>query len=241
MPFKKKTVQKLTSFSVLGVGALVVGADQAEATVTYVPVGVTVGFDSGDVSHIKLTITTGGANHQFLSFSTQQDNTPPFESRQVKFPNNNRLFLGTNTAGTGGFLKVFNQGVNFLTATGDLVRHGRVAQRNWNSTLATGGAGLNGFTDKFALFEFTPVLNPAGPEMYGWIELSLAVDKTQFGPTPASAGPNLTIVGFAYDDSGAVLPAGVIPEPATFELAGLGALALGAVGVRRWRAARNKA
>jgi hypothetical protein len=48
--------------------------------------------------------------------------------------------------------------------------------------------------------------------------------------------------GYAYDDSGAYIPAGDtggIPEPSTFVLTGLGALVLGAAGLRRWRAARK--
>jgi hypothetical protein len=48
--------------------------------------------------------------------------------------------------------------------------------------------------------------------------------------------------GWAYDDSGDQIAAGDtggVPEPSTMALAGLGALALGAAGLRRWRAARK--
>ena len=50
----------------------------------------------------------------------------------------------------------------------------------------------------------------------------------------------LTIHDWAYDDTGAVLPAGVVPEPASTGM-GLGALALGAAGLRRWRKTRKVA
>ena len=49
----------------------------------------------------------------------------------------------------------------------------------------------------------------------------------------------LTIHDWAYDDTGAVLPAGVVPEPASTGM-GLGALALGAAGLRRWRKTRQR-
>jgi hypothetical protein len=52
-------------------------------------------------------------------------------------------------------------------------------------------------------------------------------------------------VSWAYDTSGAQIAAGqlesAVPEPDAFALTGLGALALGAAGLRRWRAARKAA
>jgi hypothetical protein len=52
---------------------------------------------------------------------------------------------------------------------------------------------------------------------------------------------SVTLVDYAYDASGAQIPAGDtgVPEPSTLDLTGLAALALGAKGVRAWRAARK--
>ena len=66
----------------------------------------------------------------------------------------------------------------------------------------------------------------AGQSYDGWLELSAA---------PSEGGVGLTLDAYAYDS-----PASV-PEPSSFVLSGLGALALGAEGLRRWRAARKQA
>jgi hypothetical protein len=58
---------------------------------------------------------------------------------------------------------------------------------------------------------------------FGWVHLN----------TTGSTGFPATIVDYAYDDSGAAILAGQVPEPTTFAL--LGVMAAGAVGVRAWR------
>jgi hypothetical protein len=60
--------------------------------------------------------------------------------------------------------------------------------------------------------------------------------------TGGSNGPDLTVVSWAFDDTGAPIHAGdeggTVPEPGTLGTTGLAALTLGALGVRRWRNAR---
>jgi hypothetical protein len=68
-----------------------------------------------------------------------------------------------------------------------------------------------------------------GAVNYGWVELQ----------TTATTGFPATIVGYAYDNSGAPIAAGAVPEPGTTAALALGALSLGAVGLRRWRLARQ--
>ncbi len=59
-------------------------------------------------------------------------------------------------------------------------------------------------------------------------------------------GPDLTIIAYGVDDSGAQIAAGDIgggaetPEPSAVYMSGLGALVLGAEGLRRWRAAKRQ-
>ena len=71
---------------------------------------------------------------------------------------------------------------------------------------------------------------------YGWLELT----STSATGTPA------TILGYAYDNSGAPIVVGAtglsaVPEPGTTAALSLGALALGAAGVRRWRQSKQAA
>ena len=111
-----------------------------------------------------------------------------------------------------------------------------------SSTTSSGNThhGLNGktsFNNEYALFTF----QNGSTTLYGWVDLSYAVTDS-FGP---NGTPDLTINSWAYDTSGAVLPAGdtipPTPEPATGIETGLAALALGAEGLRRWRNARKAA
>jgi len=88
------------------------------------------------------------------------------------------------------------------------------------------GYSLAGYGTQYALFSF----DVGSQTDYGWLELSL-------GGSPGSA-PFVRLIGYAYDTSGKQIPAGAIPEPKHLPLA-LGALALGAVGVREWRKKRN--
>lgn len=62
------------------------------------------------------------------------------------------------------------------------------------------------------------------PRYYGWIQLEF--DR---------AGADFTVLGWAYDDSGVALGAGVIPEPNTGLLLALGLAGLSAVARRRRR------
>lgn len=86
--------------------------------------------------------------------------------------------------------------------------------------------GPSSYSDHMYLgFKF----NDAGQPRYGWAEVFLQ--------NPTSVGPVLTLYGYAYDDQGNPLPMGV-PEPAPLSILALGAMALGAKGVRAWR--RNR-
>ena len=64
---------------------------------------------------------------------------------------------------------------------------------------------------------------------YGWVQLDVAPD-----------GSEIEILGWAYEDSGAGIHAGAIPEPSQVA-AGLGLLAMGAAGVREARKRRKTA
>jgi len=117
------------------------------------------------------------------------------------------------------------------------------------------GAGSNAgnFTDQYALFRFA---TSSGFD-YGWLHL----DGSNPGGSAASTAPQVSFLAGEYDTSGnpILAPAGTpgncsgndeganlgeglcTPEPSTMVMFGFAALAWGATGLRRWRAARKPA
>jgi hypothetical protein len=73
------------------------------------------------------------------------------------------------------------------------------------------------------------------------LQIGFNPDATCVNPAPGCL--DVTLVDYAYDKSGNQIPAGDtgVPEPSTFVLTGVAALALGAKGLRAWRLARNGA
>ena len=78
-----------------------------------------------------------------------------------------------------------------------------------------------------------------GALRYGWAEVSL---NMTFNNSPGG-GPNVTIFGYAYDNTGAKPTMGqqAVPEPTSMALMVLGALTFGARGLRSWRRQRDTA
>jgi hypothetical protein len=75
----------------------------------------------------------------------------------------------------------------------------------------------------------------SGDMRYGWVEISLALYSY------AGGGPEVTIWGYAYDNTGAKPTMGAVPEPTSGALLVMGAMALGARGLRKWRQQREAA
>jgi hypothetical protein len=90
----------------------------------------------------------------------------------------------------------------------------------------------NSFIHLYLAFKFKDSTQVGSPVYYGWIDASLNNPGT-------GSGPDVTIFSYAYDNTGAKIPMGAVPEPGPATLLALGALALGAKGVRSWR--RNRA
>jgi len=89
----------------------------------------------------------------------------------------------------------------------------------------------NSFIHLYLPFKFGNGPAPGNAVFYGWIDASLS------NPLSGSS-PDVTIFSYAFDNTGAPIPMGAIPEPAPIGLLALGALTFGAKGLRAWR--RNR-
>jgi hypothetical protein len=240
----RKTLKKLASLSALGAGAVAVG-DKAEASIIYTgPFDAKVGIAPGYGNNYTSPALPGGATINFhLSASTS-----PGGVKAVYVP-----VFGAGGPGALLFedfftnlfsitaLKVVSQGAVWSSAPPVPGGSVLVAGRIYGGGTIPLKFGDSSFTAEYAMFQFSG----DGPyPVYGWIELSLVVHEG-LGPGRNGAnGPNLDILGYAFDNTGAKIKAGqtkepATPEPSTAAMASLGALALGAVGLRRWRAARK--
>jgi len=234
MPINKK---KLASLTAVGAGALALTAGKAEAnTIVYSNVlNQTIGFAAGDSAQeaFKTFTNIGGPS---FSFKTAVSSNAPRYARS--------LLATAGARANFGFAMTVAHDTQFATfSAGAVWSHNFVggggtrtfAVRAWGS----GSTRIFGspFTDKYLLFAFetTSLLQ------YGWAEVTLQLADADSNAT--ADGPNLTLISYAYDSSGALLPAGdtgSTPEPSSLAESGLAALVLGAEGLRRWRKARNK-
>lgn len=95
-----------------------------------------------------------------------------------------------------------------------------------------GSSGTSDFDHQYYAWMFNDSTQ-GGAARYGWAEVSLAMAGYNAG------GPTLTVWAYAYDNTGLKPTMGAIPEPTSTALLALGAMALGARGVRKWRQDRK--
>jgi hypothetical protein len=238
MRLKRKNVARLASISALGAGALGVVAGSAEAgTIQFTALSGEIGFSAttkplGSLSTLKVPVVPGiTAYFKRSSFFTAPG--------------------GALKSGTVNLEGLVSPAISFAGGSINFQTGNAVAGQQWKySGPASSGAldlllgqrtsagfhsGQNGTFYK--LFAFAT--SYFAPYDWGWIELDETVSAT--------AGPDVKILGIGYDTSGALIEAGAgaadagaTPEPSTAALASLSALALGATGLRRWRAARKQ-
>jgi hypothetical protein len=216
--------------------ALTAGKAEANTIVFSNVLNQTIGFGADPRQAAFKTFTNIGGPS--FTFKTAISSSGARYARTLQKVGSNLGFAMTTVRDTQ--LATFSAGAVWLPGfvggggTRTLARHA------WGS----GSTRIFGspFTDKYFLFEF----ETHGLIQYGWVEATLQLVNADSND-PAD-GPNLTVISYAYDSSGATLPAGdtgstpgSTPEPSSLAESGIAALVLGAEGLRRWRAARNPA
>ena len=247
---KKPNLKRLASLSALGAGALGVNAGTAEAYVVYSGViNKKVGYGSGYATYVSIPLPNGAA----LALRTDHWTYPTYGSlnevnlnaMNVSGPNGTQAsFRAVNNpwGDVTAFVLAAPQGAKFGTSPREVRNFGWVAISGGGKYHLSNAFTEFNPTDRYLLFRFTGGKLPY--TIYGWAQLSVTLPGH-------FAGPQVTLTSWAYETSGAQLPAGVhgkaldgsddISEirPSTFDATGLPALALGSLGVRKWRDARK--
>jgi len=122
-----------------------------------------------------------------------------------------------------GFVVAASAGLTWLQLPGVSSVNGYAAVANQT------GHAPDSFEHKYMAFKFKDATVAGSPVRYGWIDYGVA--------NATASVPMVNVFGWAYDNTGATIPMGVgaVPEPAPTTLLALGALALGAKGLRSWR------
>lgn len=132
----------------------------------------------------------------------------------------NNLTLNYPVSSAGKFRYQPLQLINAQNGTGDdsstIFKLGSVT--GWTS-------GVSGYFG----FRFDDQGQSGTNTVYGWARLTIVLDDLN---------SEVTLHEWAYEDSGGAIQVGAVPEPAAVTT-GLGALALGAAGLRRWRKAKR--
>lgn len=132
------------------------------------------------------------------------------------------LFNSTNPGGTGTYVNATAGGTMALNlAMGAPIGSSSFFGSNSSAAASSSQFNLNSSNN---LIGFRFLNEATGALNYGWMRISLGA---------TAGGQPRSIVEYAFENSGASIGAGVIPEPSTMALLSL--MAVGAVGVRAWR------
>ncbi|MGI9515452.1 MAG: PEP-CTERM sorting domain-containing protein [Pirellulaceae bacterium] len=217
---------KLLAGFTAATGAALAMAPAADADIVY----------SG-VQNITLTKQQGPNDH--FTFSTSFDMDGNGNDFQMRLNGNYYFGSSMTTYGTYSFssrsvnARLIGQGGAGVGIAGGFARNFSSGS-NIGTPLATAADALLARTNSSAIYgPFYNVTGFLGVQLasgnFGWIQVSIT--------NPAIDGGTYTVIDWAYEDSGASIVAGEVPEPSA--VGGLALLALGYAGVNRYRRRRK--
>jgi hypothetical protein len=227
--------QKLGSLLALAAGAVAM-PQSSQADIIYTDMNanpVQVGFLGGGASfiftNVPSTVLFGFERDQKLIQTTS-----PFTTSLLYRTVYARSMFGADfawlQAGPNGMAAPLNYGVPWNAAAPLTF----TVTMGWANTYFRSPS--SGYDHMYLAWKFLD----GGAARYGWIEVGLSI--VNVNPFGSSGGPNVTIYGYAYDNTGALPFMGqrnAVPEPSSAAMLMIGALALGAPGLRRWRQSRQ--
>jgi hypothetical protein len=178
----------------------------------------------GPLSGSSYLINTFPGDAQLGFHTSHRGGTMPTSSQRLVKGGQDAGYVRVKTAISLFF--VVNAGQAWNVGVGNTAVYGFGGTNKFNRHLPDTGS----YNDMYLLFEFKDSTQPGSPMRFGWVELSLANSANN-----NEGQPDLTIEGYAWDTTGAKLASGQVPEPSATALLVLGALTLGAKGIRSWR------
>lgn len=214
--FTPRVNARLTTYATLAGVALAAPALAPSAQAAVITNNINLAVPS-TIDGFYLNFATGGTSASGDALAGWDWNPYLTNSVLTFFWNNTApsVSSGVATAVTGG---------TYLSlAPGTVVNAASI----FSASSGSGGAGS------------TIAYQGTGTETLGFRFYNEATAAIDYGyatiKTTATSGFPATVLSYSYENTGAAIT--VVPEPTTTALLGLGALALGASGVRRWRQA----
>jgi len=173
------------------------------------------------VVNINIPSTTSGV---YLNVETGVNSPSPGSAPgwDLNPWNSTLLDFFTPTPGPGGGGEMVGTGTSYFNMTPGTLVSAASTFASAGTTTTNAGTPLNfNSSNNYMGFRF---LNGASQLEYGWVQISLS--------GTAGAQPR-SIIGYAFENTGAGILVGAVPEPTTTAL--LGVMAAGALGVRAWR------
>jgi hypothetical protein len=171
---------------------------------------------SGPVN-ITVPLTTAGVYLNVVTGATGVTSTTQPPGWDVNLWSATTLNLFNPAAPTGGVYQ--GSAGNFNLAVGTIVS----GAGPFSSGLFTNAPNLNSSNNYFGFRFVNEALG--GQIQYGWVQVRLGATLID---------PSRAIVGYAYENTGGSIAVGAVPEPSTYAL--FGVMAVGALGMRAWRA-----